>query len=257
MKSLGKRATIPSELRYLGLLFLLFGYIPFHLAGQATDGAQSLQEALREAKSEITREEASPGELRERLRSIGDSLQERTGSDDIYLQAKLEYLFGDLAELAGNSAEGESRFQKAADLADSAMQADPENADARRLLADSLIRLAEHRGKFFGMRVIGRVRELLETAHEMEPGDPAIQVSLAKLYATAPKALGGDVGTAIDLCQAALKHGAGVQRFRAYLVLAQVREEEGNRELARRAALHAVELYPGNTDARERLAELK
>lgn len=257
MKLLRKIANGLNGLRYLGLLFLLFGYASLQLAAEATEDSQGLRGALREARSEITRGDVPVGEIRKRLHSLDESVQAQADSGDDHLRAEIEYLFGALADAEGDPADAKARFENAVRLAELAVEAEPENADARRLLADSFIRLAEHRGKFFGMRVIGRVRGLLEGAHEMQPGDPSTQVSLARFYATAPKALGGDVDTAVALCESALTHGAEIHRFRAYLVLAKAMEEQGHSHLARQAAVHAVEIYPRNRDARALVADLE
>jgi tetratricopeptide (TPR) repeat protein len=174
--------------------------------------------------------------------AVADERDPRAQARELALQSFAEF------QRAERLADGWSAaYDRGIDLAERAIALDPRNADAHYALFVNLGRKSERTSTVAQARSIGRLKELLARALELDPGHAHAWEAEGEMLMRLPWLLGGSEPKGLE----ALEHAAELEPTwsKPPLRLAEHWWKEGERERARGLATKARDLARAESDS--------
>jgi hypothetical protein len=148
--------------------------------------------------------------------------------------AQISYVWGDVR--ATTRDDKLAAYERGRQVADLAVQRDPQNADARFWRAVNLGRSAELKGAFHALGEIKTLREEMNTILQRHPDYTSAYSFLGSYYLQLPRVLGGDLDEAMSMYRKGLAlnpHGTGMRVGLAKTFIAKKMPKDARLELQR------------------------
>ncbi len=236
--------------RLLVLALLTAGSVTGYISAAETGCAALAEEAHTFAYQGINSSETVLSTLetyRDRLAGCSAISMDGEGR---YLLATIDFLHGRVALDQGEQRLAEEKLVSVINEMERLIDEQNETSGVLTLLAESYITRTEYKGKFYGMRVIGDVRRLLEEALSLNPLNYRAHLSLARYYLNAPAALGGDRTKAREHAEIAGDSEADYIRFDALLLMSEIYSKLGADGSSEDAMARATQIFPSNEKVR-------
>jgi tetratricopeptide (TPR) repeat protein len=148
--------------------------------------------------------------------------------------AQISYIWGDVR--AKTRDDKLAAYERGRQVADLAVQRDPQNADARFWRAVNLGRSAELKGAFHALGEIKTLREEMNTILKHHPDYTSAYSFLGSYYLQLPRVLGGDLDEAMSMYRKGLAlnpRGTGMRVGLAKTLIAKKMPKDARAELQR------------------------
>ena len=148
--------------------------------------------------------------------------------------AQISYIWGDVRAKARD--DKLAAYERGRQVADLAVQRDPQNADARFWRAVNLGRSAELKGAFHALGEIKTLREEMNAILKQHPNYTSAYSFLGSYYLQLPRVLGGDLDEALKMYRKGLTlnpRGTGMRVGLAKTLIAKKMPKDARVELQR------------------------
>jgi len=229
-------------------------------ATAASDAGEPLQalvqgeELYSRARRMFYNDESEPETIGGSLRTARELFKQLPEGDEKYCHlALVEFLLAEISEAAGKNNEAARAFSTAGDLAQKALEFNEKSSDARRILADTYMRLMEYKGTLYMITKGPQARTLLNKAVQLDPQNYAAYNSLGIYYLNAPAIGGGSLNRGIDTLHLALESDDEFDNFISHIWLGIAFREKNDHEKARAHLQKALVTYSNSSWAKSLL----
>lgn len=202
--------------------------------------------------------EIPPQKAQELLKGSIDFLNQLPDDyEKYYWQSQVQFVRGEIAENSGDKKLAAQSFTGSGQLAGQAIKYNSKSSDARRIQADTIMRLMDYKGAMYAMTQGSRCVTLLKDALELDTHNYTAMNSLGVYYINAPAIGGGSVDKGIDILRKALEGKDEFDNFISNVWLGTAFQKKKNSAEAVKYYNTALAIYPNNPWAKGLVKEVE